>query len=364
MFPDRIYNVNIVSEKVLSTPVQLKSRLRLTDTAKETVYECRTALQNILDRKDPRLFFIIGPCSIHDTESAKEFAGRLVRLAREVDDTFLIVMRMYFEKPRTTVGWKGFINDPFLDGSYHIEEGLCKARELLLHVADLGLGSATEALDPIIPQYLHDLIAWTSIGARTTESQRHREMASGLSTPIGFKNGTDGNIQVAVNALKSVAQPHHFLGIDRNGQCAVMQTRGNAYGHLVLRGGVRTNYDAASIRQCEKWLEEAGLAANIAVDCSHGNSLKNPALQARVVESCVEQILEGNRSIVGLMMESHLKFGSQPFPESPDQLEYGVSITDGCLDWETTERVVREAREKLRGHVSSSRFQVSGLAAT
>jgi 3-deoxy-7-phosphoheptulonate synthase len=265
-----------------------------------------------------------------------------------VGDTFLLVMRTYFEKPRTTVGWKGFINDPYLDDSYHIEEGMYRSRELLIRVAEKGLGAATEALDPIIPQYLHDLIAWTSIGARTTESQRHREMASGLSTPVGFKNSTDGNILVAINALTSIAQPHHFLGIDRNGRCALMQTRGNPYGHLVLRGGAHSNYDPVNVALCEKQLSEAGLPANIVVDCSHGNSRKKPDLQPVVLESCVSQIEEGNRSIVGLMLESHLKFGSQPFPKDPSKLEYGVSITDGCLDWDRTEAALRAAREKLK----------------
>jgi 3-deoxy-7-phosphoheptulonate synthase len=347
MFPDRIYNVNILSEKVLATPIELKQRLPLSNNAQETVYRTRVALQNILDRKDPRLFIVLGPCSIHDPQSAMEYADRLTRLSQEVDDRFLLLMRMYFEKPRTTIGWKGFINDPYLDGSYHIEEGLSQARALLLHIAERSLGAATEALDPIIPQYLHDLISWTSIGARTTESQRHREMASGLSTPIGIKNSTDGNIQVAVNALTSIAQPHHFLGINRNGQCAVMQTRGNQYGHLVLRGGTETNYDTVSIASCEKQLEKAHLPQNVVVDCSHGNSHKNPALQPLVMESCVNHLLDGNQSIVGLMLESHLHFGSQPFPEDPKQLEYGVSITDGCLDWETTERVIHEAYDKL-----------------
>jgi 3-deoxy-7-phosphoheptulonate synthase len=347
MFPDRIYNVNIVSEKVLATPIELKQRHPLSDQAQETVYRTRIALQDILDRKDPRLLMVVGPCSIHDPRSAREYADRLIQLSKEVEDRFLLLMRMYFEKPRTTIGWKGFINDPYLDGSYHIEEGLYQARELLLYIAERGLGAATEALDPIIPQYLHDLISWTSIGARTTESQRHREMASGLSTPIGFKNSTDGNIQVAVNALTSISQPHHFLGINRNGQCSVMETRGNQYGHLVLRGGARTNYDSVSIALCEQQLEEAGLPKNVVVDCSHGNSRKNPALQPLVLENCVNQLLEGNQSIVGMMLESHLHFGSQPFPEDPKQLQYGVSITDGCLDWETTERAIRDAYEKL-----------------
>jgi 3-deoxy-7-phosphoheptulonate synthase len=347
MFPDRIYNVNILSVELLPSPLEIKSWLPLTEAGEETVYQNRLALRNILDRKDPRLMVILGPCSIHDPVSALEYARRLKKLADEVQDTLLLVMRTYFEKPRTTLGWKGFINDPRLDGSFRIEEGLVKGRELLLQIAEMGLGAATEALDPIVPQYHHDLVSWTSIGARTTESQRHREMASGLSTPIGVKNGTDGNIQIAINALMTVAQSHHFLGIDRNGQCAIMQTRGNTYGHLALRGGAKTNYDSVSVAICEKELKAAGLPANLVVDCSHGNSRKDPQLQPLVMENCINQILEGNQSIVGLMLESHLHQGSQPLPEDPSELRYGVSITDACMDWETTERIVLEARDRL-----------------
>lgn len=354
MFPDRIYNVNILSERPLPSPLQIKDQRRITPTAEETVYQCRVTLQRILDRQDPRLFIVMGPCSIHDLEAAQDYARRLSRLARDVEDCFVLVMRAYFEKPRTVVGWKGLINDPYLDGSFNIEHGLLKARELLLHIAELGVGAGTEALDPIIPQYLHDLISWTSIGARTTESQRHREMASGLSTPVGFKNGTDGNIQVAINALCSVSRSHHFIGIDRNGRLMELVTRGNRYGHIVLRGGDRPNYDAASIAECERELAAAGLPVNIVVDCSHGNSLKDPSLQPHVLESCVDQILRGNRSIVGLMLESNLGAGNQPLKD-PSQLDYGVSITDACMDWETTERVVRQAHSQLQGFLASRR---------
>ncbi len=348
MFPSRLYNINILSERLLSPPVELKGQFPLSPAAEETVYRYRIALQKILDREDHRLFMVVGPCSIHDETAAREYAGRLRALAEEVGDTLLLIMRTYFEKPRTTVGWKGFINDPNLDDSFHIEEGLSKARGLLLHLAEIGLGAATEALDPITPQYLHDLIAWTAIGARTTESQTHREMASGLSTPIGFKNGTDGNIQVAINALKSISQPHHFLGIDRNGHCIVLQTKGNSYGHIVLRGGVRPNYDSVNVALCEQELKAAGLIPNIMIDCSHGNSLKDASLQPLVMENCVNQILEGNRSIVGLMVESHLHFGNQSLPKDLDDLNYGVSITDACIDWETTESLIRSAHAKLK----------------
>jgi 3-deoxy-7-phosphoheptulonate synthase len=258
-------------------------------------------------------------------------------------------MRVYFEKPRTTVGWKGLINDPHLDDSFKIEEGLHLGRRLLLDILDLGLPTSTEALDPISPQYLHDLISWTAIGARTTESQTHREMASGLSSAVGFKNGTDGGLTVATNALNSVAKPHRFLGINGKGQVSVFTTKGNAYGHIVLRGGSSgPNYDSVHVKLCEDVLDKAGLPRNIMVDCSHANSNKAPELQPLVVENVASQILEGNSSVVGLMIESNLKAGNQGIPENPDDLEYGVSITDGCIDWETTERCLREMREKLQ----------------
>jgi 3-deoxy-7-phosphoheptulonate synthase len=352
MFPDRIYNLNIASVKELATPAEMKNRYPLTPDAEETVYQNRIALQNILDRRDPRLLLIAGPCSIHDAASALEYAARLKGLSEKTKDTFVILMRAYFEKPRTTIGWKGYINDPRLDGTYRIEEGLEKARDLLLKIAELGMGTATEALDPIVPQYLHDLISWTSIGARTTESQRHREMASGLSTPVGIKNGTDGNIQVGINALLAIHQPHHFLGIDRNGQCAIMETKGNRYCHLVLRGGDKANYDPVSVARCETALQNTRLPVNLVIDCSHGNSCKDPKNQPLVLNSCVDQILDGNRSIIGAMLESHLHEGNQPFPKNLKDLVYGVSITDGCIDWETTERIVLEARDRVKGALS------------
>jgi 3-deoxy-7-phosphoheptulonate synthase len=349
MTGDPINNVNVLSQDLLPTPSQVKSALPLTDSAEATVLRGRDTVRRILDRQDHRLFVVVGPCSIHDIKAAKEYAARLKQLADEVSDTIYLIMRVYFEKPRTTVGWKGLINDPFMDDSFHIEKGLYLARELLLHLAEIGLPTATEALDPITPQYLSDLIAWTAIGARTTESQTHREMASGLSTPLGFKNGTDGGLAVAINALHSSARPHHFLGINQDGQCAVFRTRGNRYGHIVLRGGNgRPNYDSASIAVAEKELAAAKLPGNIAVDCSHGNSNKDPALQPLVAENCVKQILEGNRSIMALMLESHLHAGNQPIPADLSKLKYGVSVTDSCIDWETTEKLLRNAREKLK----------------
>jgi len=346
---DNIDNVNVVSQELLPTPEQVKAALPLSARAERTVRDGRSTIERILTRADHRLFVVVGPCSIHDTQAAHEYAQRLKRLADDVGDALYLVMRVYFEKPRTTVGWKGLINDPYMDDSFHIEKGLHLARELLLNIAESGLPAATEALDPITPQYLHDLVTWTAIGARTTESQTHREMASGLSTPIGFKNGTDGALGVAVNALQSVSRPHHFLGINPDGQCAVFRTRGNRHAHIVLRGGgSRPNYDSVSIAMCEQELKRHGLAPNICVDCSHGNSNKDAALQPSVAEDCVHQILQGNRSIIGLMLESHLHGGNQPIPKDRAQLKYGVSVTDACIDWPTTEQLLRRMREKLK----------------
>lgn len=349
-------NLNVVSQELLPTPAEIKSELPASQGVEDTVWEARQTIQNILDRRDHRLFVVVGPCSIHDIKSAHEYAERLEQLADELKDTLYLVMRVYFEKPRTTLGWKGLINDPCMDDSFHIEKGLYQARELLLHLAKMGLPTATEALDPITPQYLSDLISWTAIGARTTESQTHREMASGLSTPVGIKNGTDGSLEIAVNALHAVSGPHHFLGISQDGQCAVFRVRGNRYGHIVLRGGGgKHNYDSVSIAVCERKLGEAGLPCNIAVDCSHGNSDKDPALQPLVVQNCVNQIIEGNKSIVALMLESHLHSGNQPIPEDLGQLKYGVSVTDACMDWTTTEQVLREIAENLKGILPARR---------
>src|SRR5262249_41637102 len=280
---DKLHNVNVASSELLATPEEVKQRLPMTTRSSDTVFRARETLRAILERRDPRLFVVVGPCSIHDVGAAREYAQRLKRLADQVDSTLLLIMRVYFEKPRTTVGWKGLINDPDLDDSFHIEKGILLARELLLHVAELGLPAGTEALDPIMPQYLSELITWTAIGARTTESQTHREMASGLSTPVGFKNGTDGALSTSINALKSVRHPHHFLGITQQGQSAVCRTRGNPHAHIVLRGGGgRVNYDAVSIALAERELAAAGLPATIVVDCSHGNSNKDPGVQPLV----------------------------------------------------------------------------------
>src|ERR1700693_3231036 len=293
----------------------------LTDSAAATVLTSRETVRAILERRDRRLFVVVGPCSIHDVAAAREYAGRLKELSTRVSSTLLLIMRVYFEKPRTTVGWKGLINDPDLDDSFHIEKGILLARELLLYIAELGLPAGTEALDPIMPQYLSELITWTAIGARTTESQTHREMASGLSTPVGFKNGTDGGLQVAINALLSVSSPHSFLGINQDGQVAVIRTTGNQYGHIVLRGGAKgPNYDSVTIALVEKELAKNKLPANIMVDCSHANSNKDHNLQPLVMLDCAHQILEGNQSIVGVMLESNINAGNQPIPADLKQL--------------------------------------------
>jgi len=345
----QLENVNVVKQELLPTPQQVKQDLPISPEAETTVLAGREAVHNILDRRDHRVLVVVGPCSIHDPKAAREYAGKLKELADEVSDTLLLIMRVYFEKPRTTVGWKGLINDPFMDDSFHIEKGLYVARELLLELAELGLPTATEALDPISTQYMSDLLTWAAIGARTTESQTHREMASGLSMPAGFKNGTDGSLDVAINALQSVSAPHHFLGIDQQGKISVLRTRGNAYGHVILRGGGgRPNYDSVNVALCEQALEKAGLASNVVVDCSHGNSSKDPALQTLVGENCVNQILEGNRSIIGLMLESHLNWGNQSIPADLSQLAYGVSVTNAYIDWPATETALREWSGKLR----------------
>lgn len=340
-------NINVEALELLPTPNQVRADLPLREDQAATVAAGRMKVRDILDGADPRKFVVVGPCSIHDLDAAREYAQRLRGLADRVSRTLLLIMRVYFEKPRTSTGWKGFINDPRLDDSFHIEEGLYKARKLLLELTDLGVLTGTEALDPIMPQYLGDLISWTAIGARTTESQTHREMASGLSTPVGFKNGTDGNIEVAINAIKSAASPHSFLGITMDGRSAVVRTRGNSFTHLVLRGGTQPNYDAASVARANARMAEAGLRQALVVDCSHANCDKRPELQPQVLDNCLEQILAGNRSLVGFMIESHLHAGNQPLRKDLRQLQYGISITDPCLDWATSEAMLIDADRKL-----------------
>ncbi|THB70026.1 MAG: 3-deoxy-7-phosphoheptulonate synthase [Gammaproteobacteria bacterium] len=345
----KLENVNVIAQDLLPTPNELISKIKLDPQGSANVEKARRTIEDILDGKDKRLLVVAGPCSIHDLDQAKEYAEKLKTLADELKDQLYIVMRVYFEKPRTTVGWKGFINDPDLDDSFNISCGLEKARELLIHLAHMGLPAATEALDPITPQYIGDLIAWTAIGARTAESQTHREMSSGLSSPVGLKNGTDGSLTVAINALKAVSAPHSFLGIDTNGRCAVIRTKGNKYGHTILRGGNKPNYDKASIEHCEAELEKSGLRKKIIVDCSHANSNKDPGQQPLVLDYCVNQIIDGNLSIIGVMLESNLEWGNQPLTEKKSELKYGVSITDACIDWKTTEECLHRTAERLTG---------------
>lgn len=341
-------NRNVLEEQVIISPDELLRALPVSDGAEETVWDARQTIKKILSREDKRLLVITGPCSIHDVEAAKDYASRLVTLREELSDTLYILMRIYFEKPRTTVGWKGMINDPRMDDSFHLEEGLRKARELLVWLAELDLPVATEALDPISPQYLADLFSWAAIGARTTESQTHREMASGLSMPVGFKNGTDGSLTVAVNALHSVSSPHSFLGINHQGQVAIIKTRGNVCGHVILRGGGgKPNFDREHVEAVEKALANAHLPVNIMVDCSHDNSGKDPDNQPAVLQDVVQQIKDGNQSIMGVMLESHLHGGHQSIPKDHSELKYGVSVTDACMDWDTTEQVLREAAAEL-----------------
>ncbi|NMG05806.1 3-deoxy-7-phosphoheptulonate synthase [Brasilonema sp. UFV-L1] len=350
MEENKIFNTHIESFQPLLTPDELKSRLPLTVLAKETVLKFRQEIEKILNFQDRRKFIVVGPCSIHDTKAAMEYSEKLKNLAERVNDKLLLIMRVYFEKPRTTVGWKGLINDPDMDDSFHIEKGLLIARSLLLKIAELGLPVGTEALDPIVPQYISELITWSAIGARTTESQTHREMASGLSMPVGFKNGTDGNINVALNALQSAQKPHHFLGINQSGQVTIFKTKGNAYGHVILRGGNgQPNFDAANVKLVEEKLKKANFSPRIVIDCSHGNSSKQYKLQGSVLENIIQQIVDGNTSIVGMMLESNLYEGHQQLiPSEKEQLQYGVSVTDGCIGWEETEEIILAAHRNLK----------------
>lgn len=345
----RTKNLNIAAFDSMPSPEDILHRLPISEAAAATVVAGRSALEAILDRRDPRLLVVVGPCSIHDPVAGLDYAHRLKPLADQVADTLLLVMRVYFEKPRTAKGWKGYINDPYLNDTFCIAEGMARARRFLLDINELGLPAATEALDPITPQYLGDLISWTAVGARTSESQTHREMASGLSTPVGFKNGTDGALDAAINAIVAAATPHSFLGINSRGMSSIVRTRGNRYGHLVLRGGGdRPNYDTVSVAMAERALTDARLPPNIVIDCSHANSFKKAQLQPLVLRDCVNQVRLGNRSIVGVMIESFIAAGNQPIPEDLSQLAYGCSVTDPCVDWPTTATMLAEAHAALR----------------
>jgi len=341
-------DINVVETRALPSPAELLAELPKTESQAEFVTRARRDIHRLIFTDDKRFLLIVGPCSIHDIEAGREYARRLAALAREVNDRILIVMRVYFEKPRTTVGWKGLVMDPHLDGSHDISAGLRVARLFLRDVLDLGVPTATELLDPITPQYIADLICWSAIGARTAESQTHRQMASGLSMPLGFKNGTDGSIATAINAIKAAAQPHTFLGINLDGSASAIVTRGNPDCHTVLRGGTSgPNYSPAHIAQTEQLLAKAGLTKSILVDCSHDNSAKQPERQPEVLREILRQIAAGNTTIMGAMIESNLSAGSQPFPQPKNQLRYGVSITDACIDWMTTEALVRELHAAL-----------------
>jgi len=333
----------------LLSPRELKALTPTTEAVNATVAQARERVIRILNQEDPRLLVVIGPCSIHDEKSALEYAMRLNALRQEFSDRMEIVMRVYFEKPRTTIGWKGLINDPHLDGSQDIETGLRIARKLLLEITGMGLPAATEFLDPVVPQYIADLITWAAIGARTTESQTHREMASGLSMPVGLKNSTDGSLQVAIDAMGATQNPHSFLGVNEEGATAIVRTSGNPHAHVVLRGGrAMTNYDAASIKTAEEKLVSEKLPPILMVDCSHANSSKQFAKQEDVWHSVIEQRVSGTKSLIGMMVESHLSEGNQPIPKNPAELRYGVSITDSCIGWETTERMLRWGYETLK----------------
>ncbi|WP_283104702.1 3-deoxy-7-phosphoheptulonate synthase [Shewanella olleyana] len=348
MQQDTINNVHISSEKVLVTPAELKKELPLSDHAYQYILDARQTVADIVHKRDNRVLIVTGPCSIHDIDAAKEYALKLKKLHDELSGEFYILMRVYFEKPRTTVGWKGLINDPDMNESFDVEKGLRMARELMIWLAELELPVATEALDPISPQYMSELVTWSAIGARTTESQTHREMASGLSMPVGFKNGTDGKLDVAINALKSAASSHRFMGINQQGQVSLLQTAGNPDGHVILRGGKTPNYDAESVATCEEQLHNAKLNARLIIDCSHGNSSKDYTRQTIVCEDVFQQINNGNRSVIGVMLESHLNEGNQSSDKPLPELAYGVSVTDSCINWATTESLLRRNADLLK----------------
>ena len=334
-------NLNVIGTRPIVTPRELMHRIPVSPRATSTVVGGRDAIRAILRGDDKRLLTVVGPCSVHDVDAARDYAKRLAAILPDVSDRLLVVMRVYFEKPRTTVGWKGLINDPHLDGSFDMETGLRRARQLLLEVNELGLPCATELLDPIIPQYIDDLVAWAAIGARTTESQTHRQMASGLSMPVGYKNSTDGNLQIAIDALKSAQSGHHFLGIDEEGRNCIVQTRGNADGHVILRGGAgRTNYDPENVRLAASLLASARLASRLMVDCSHANSSKKHENQATVYQSVLEQRRDPTCPIMGVMLESFIESGRQDVPADGTKLKYGQSITDACIGWDETERLL------------------------
>jgi 3-deoxy-7-phosphoheptulonate synthase len=345
----RTNNLNVSSLTPLIAPADLKQILPLSETNAEFVASSRQQIKDILWNRDRRMMVVVGPCSIHDPKAALEYAGRLAKLNQQVRDQLLLIMRVYFEKPRTTIGWKGLINDPDLNGTHQISKGLGIARGLLVNITEMGLPVATEMLDPFTPQYFADLISWGAIGARTTESQTHREMSSGLSFPVGFKNGTDGNLQIAIDAMGAACHPHSFLGINREGRISIVRTTGNPDVHIVLRGGNdKPNYSSSDIAQTQNKLDRAGIKTSIMVDCSHANSFKDHTRQEGVLVDVIEQVAAGNGRIGSLMIESFLKEGNQKMASRREDLEYGVSITDKCINWETTEKILRHAHARLK----------------
>lgn len=355
----KILDVNIESFTPLVSPEVLVNELPLTEKSGQTVAESRDVIKDILAKTDRRMLVITGPCSIHDETAALDYAERLSILKREVEEKIFLVMRVYFEKPRTNVGWKGMINDPRLDRSYDIVSGLRKARGLLLKITGMGLATATEMLDPITPQYIADLICWSAIGARTTESQTHREMVSGLSMPVGLKNATDGDLMVAINGIMAAGAPQQFIGVDSKGMTSIVKTKGNPWTHMVLRGGGRPNYDSVSINEAVSLLRKNGLNEILMVDCSHANSSRDYRMQPIVWQDVINQRMDGNGAIIGMMLESNLFEGSQPINRDLSKLRYGVSITDACISWETTERMIRSAYEHMKqAEDTMSRYRI------
>ncbi|MGK7917013.1 MAG: 3-deoxy-7-phosphoheptulonate synthase [Prochloraceae cyanobacterium] len=349
----KTYDLHVVENRPLINPALLHSELPITEAAASLVTETRDRIRKILHKEDKRLLVVVGPCSIHDVNAACEYGKKLAAIRKELEDELEILMRVYFEKPRTRVGWKGLINDPHLDGSYDINTGLRLARKLLLDLADLGIPAATELLDPITPQYIADIVSWTAIGARTIESQTHREMASGLSMPVGFKNATDGSLQPAINGMVSASKPHHFLGINHHGLASIVATTGNPGVHLVLRGGSKgSNYNAANIEDAVNKLASHGLIVRVMIDCSHGNSNKDYARQPLVLQNIAEQLKAGSQHLMGVMIESHLVAGNQPIHDDLSKLVYGQSVTDACVDFPTTVNMLRTLAKAAKESLS------------
>ncbi len=345
----RTSDLRIASFTPLIAPAELKSQVQMSSASMETVVRAREVVEKIITKQDVRLLAIVGPCSIHDRDAALEYAGRLAALRREIDDSIFVVMRVYFEKPRTRLGWRGLILDPEMDGSYDIQEGLCRARSIMSDITAMGVPVGSELLDPIVPQYIDDLVSWAAIGARTTESQTHREMASGLSMPVGFKNGTDGSIETAVNALSSSLSPHSFIGIDQNGRTCVVNTTGNPVGHAILRGGRNgPNYHEEDVEEACERMAAAAIGPAVVIDCSHGNSRKDHTRQHKVLRSVVRQRIEGRNEIIGFMLESNIHPGRQEVGKEAGRLRYGVSITDACIGWEETADLLRWADVRLK----------------